>query len=84
MRLTQLHILDIALLSDWRGRGVGTAILEALQAAGRLSGKGVGIMVEKLNPALRLYRRLGFADIADHEVYLELEWRPDGARLNIA
>jgi ribosomal protein S18 acetylase RimI-like enzyme len=84
VRRTQLHILDIALLPDWRGRGVGTAILEALQAAGRLSGRGVGIMVKKLNPALRLYRRLGFADIADHEVYLELEWRPDGARLNIA
>ena len=73
-RRTQLHIIDIALLPDWRGRGIGTAILQALQAAGSSCGKGVGIMVEKFNPALRLYRRLGFTDIADHEIYLEMEW----------
>jgi ribosomal protein S18 acetylase RimI-like enzyme len=77
VRETQLHIIDIALLPAWRGRGIGTAILEASQGAGRSSGKGVGIMVEKFNPALRLYRRLGFAAIADHGVYLELEWLPE-------
>jgi ribosomal protein S18 acetylase RimI-like enzyme len=75
-RQTQLHIVDIALMPDWRGQGVGTAILEALQATGRAQGKGVGIFVEKFNPALRLYRRLGFTDISDHGVYLEMEWVP--------
>lgn len=75
-RSTQLYIVDIALLPEWRGQGLGTAILEALQAAGHASGRSVGIMVEKYNPALRLYRRLGFTDVADHEVYLEMEWRP--------
>ena len=84
MRQAQLHIIDIALLPAWRSRGIGTAILEALQEAGRASGKGVGIMVEKFNPALRLYRRLGFTDIADHGVYLEMEWLPDGTQLHIA
>lgn len=75
-RATQLHIVDIALLPEWRGRGFGSAILRALMAAGAASGRGVGIFVEKFNPALRLYRRLGFTDIADHEVYLEMEWLP--------
>ncbi len=84
VRQTQLHILDIALLPELRGHGTGTAIMEALQEAGRACGKGVGIMVEKFNPALRLYQRLGFAPIADHEVYLEMEWRPDGAQLHVA
>jgi ribosomal protein S18 acetylase RimI-like enzyme len=84
VRQTQLHIIDITLLPAWRRQGIGTAILEALQAAGRASGKGVGIMVEKFNPALQLYRRLGFTDIADHGVYLEMEWLPDGAQLHVA
>jgi ribosomal protein S18 acetylase RimI-like enzyme len=79
-RQTRLHIVDIALLPQWRGQGVGTAILKALQAQARAQGKGVGIFVEKFNPALRLYRRLGFTDVADHEVYLEMEWLPDLAR----
>jgi len=84
VRQTQLHILDIVLLPDWRRRGIGTAILQALQAAGRAQGKGLGIMVEKFNPAMRLYRRLGFADLADHGVYLEMEWLPNGVQLNVA
>ena len=52
--------------------------------AGRASGRPIGIMVEKFNPAMRLYRRLGFADVADHGVYQELEWLPGGAQLNVA
>jgi GNAT superfamily N-acetyltransferase len=79
VRQTQLHIMDITLMPPWRGRGTGTAILQALQAAGRAHRKGVGIMVEKFNPAMRLYRRLGFVDLKDHGVYLEMEWLPEAA-----
>jgi len=78
-RATQLHIVDIALLPAWRGKGIGTAILEALIDTARRSGRGVGIFVEKFNPALRLYRRLGFTDIRDDGIYLELERNPPGA-----
>jgi GNAT superfamily N-acetyltransferase len=73
-----LHVVDIALLPAWRGHGVGAAILEALQAAGRAGGRSVSTFVEKFNPALRLYHRLGFVEIADNGVYLEMVWRPDG------
>lgn len=69
----RLHIIDIALAPQWRGRGVGSRILEAMIAAARAHGLSVGIFVEKFNPALSLYRRLGFAEFADHGVYLEME-----------
>lgn len=72
---SRLHLVDVALLPACRGHGAGAALLEALQAAGHASGKAVSTFVEKFNPALRLYRRLGFAEIADHGVYLEMEWR---------
>ena len=78
-RQTQLHIVDIALMPHARGQGVGTAILTALQARARTHAKGLGIFVEKFNPALRLYRRLGFTEIDDREVYLEMEWLPPAA-----
>lgn len=81
-RQTQLHVVDIALLPDWCRRGVGTAVLNALQTQAHTCGKGVGIMVEKFNPALRLYRRLGFAEIADNGAYLEMEWLPDRLSLS--
>lgn len=83
-RKTQLHIVDITLMPEWRGQGLGAAIMQALQAHAAAQGKGVGIFVEKFNPALRLYRRLGFAEIADREVYLEMEWMPEKAQLNVA
>jgi GNAT superfamily N-acetyltransferase len=73
----RLQIVDIALTPQWRGRGVGSAILEGLIAAARIEGLGVGIFVETFNPALSLYRRLGFAEIADHGVYLEMERKFD-------
>jgi ribosomal protein S18 acetylase RimI-like enzyme len=73
-RATQLYIVDIALLPAYCGHGLGSAMLRALQDSAGERGLGVGIMAEKFNPALRLYRRLGFVEIADHDVYLEMEW----------
>jgi ribosomal protein S18 acetylase RimI-like enzyme len=80
----RLHIVDITLMPVARGRGLGTAILSALQDNGRASGRPISIMVEKFNPAMRLYRRLGFNDVADHGVYQEMEWLPQDAQLNVA
>jgi ribosomal protein S18 acetylase RimI-like enzyme len=74
-----LHVVDIALAPQWRGRGVGGAILEAVIASARADGLAVGIFVEKYNPALSLYRRLGFVETADHGVYLEMERAPEPA-----
>jgi ribosomal protein S18 acetylase RimI-like enzyme len=73
---TRLRVVDISLLPERRGRGLGTAILQALQETAGARGKGVGICVEKFNPALRLYRRLGFTETTDHDAYLEMEWCP--------
>jgi len=74
-RGSRLHIVDIALMPEWRGQGIGSAILRALQERAHGLGLGVGIMVEVFNPARRLYDRLGFVETANHGVYLEMEWR---------
>ena len=73
----ELRIIDIALLSAHRGRGVGTTILGAILAEGRRLGLPVRIHVERFNPALRLYTRLGFRQAADKGVYYLLECVPD-------
>ena len=71
----EIRIVDIALLSEWCGRGIGTSLLRRLQAEARASKKALTIHVERFNPALRLYTRLGFRQVEDKGVYLLLEWK---------
>ena len=70
--------MDIALLPEHRGAGIGSAVLRGLLAEAAAAGKPVRIHVERLNPARRLYERLGFAPIEDKGVYYLMEWRPGG------
>lgn len=74
----QVRLIDIALLPQGRGGGVGSAILADLQDMARSAGKALTIHVERNNPAMRLYLRLGFAKIDEHGVYDLMEWRPEG------
>jgi GNAT superfamily N-acetyltransferase len=71
----EIRIVDIALLPEFCNRGVGTRFLRELQEEARAAGKPLRIHVERFNPALRLYERLGFKQIEDKGVYLFLEWR---------
>jgi ribosomal protein S18 acetylase RimI-like enzyme len=70
------HVIDIALLPEHRGRGIGTRLLGEILAGATKAGKPVQIYVERFNPARRLYDRLGFSQIADEGVYLLLERQP--------
>ncbi len=71
----EIRIMDIALLPEHRGAGIGTKLLQELQEEARAAGKALTIHVEKFNPALRLYERLGFKVREDKGVYLLMEWR---------
>lgn len=70
------RIVDVALMPEHCGRGVGTALLGDLLAEAAAAGTCVTIHVEKHNPALRLYRRLGFVAVEDKGVYDLMRWRP--------
>ena len=72
----QILVIDIALLPEHRNAGIGSRLLRDLLDEAALAGKPVRIHVEKFNPALRLYERLGFARIADQGVYWFMERAP--------
>lgn len=75
----EIRIMDIALLPEHRGAGAGTALLRDLMAEAEAAGKKLTIHVERFNPALRLYSRLGFTLTEDKGVYLLLAWTPTPA-----
>jgi len=72
----EIRIMDIALLPEHRGAGIGSAILRNLLAEADAAGKRVTIHVERFNPARRLYESLGFSVVEDEGVYLLLEHQP--------
>jgi ribosomal protein S18 acetylase RimI-like enzyme len=74
----QIRLIDIALLPDHRGGGAGGAILSDLMEMAAAAEKPLTIHVEKNNPAMRLYRRLGFTPIDEHGIYDLMEWHPEG------
>jgi ribosomal protein S18 acetylase RimI-like enzyme len=71
---SQHRIIDIAFLPEHCGKGFGAALLRDLQDEAAAAGKAVSIHVEKLNPAMRLYRRLGFVTEEDKGVYDLMRW----------
>lgn len=75
-REDEIRLMDIALAPEHRNKGLGTALLQELFAESALSGKPITIHVEKYNPAMRLYERLGFTPSADRGVYLLLKRLP--------
>ena len=64
---------SISLYPRFRGQGIGTAMMRALLDELRDAGYArVSLSVQKENPALRLYERLGFQIIGDG--FDETEW----------
>jgi GNAT superfamily N-acetyltransferase len=74
----EIRVVDVALVPEARGRGVGGALLRDILAEGERTGRPVSIHVERFNPALRLYRRLGFREVEENGPYFLMEWRPPG------
>lgn len=74
-RLDEIRIIDIALMPNNRGAGIGGALMQAILDEAGAVDKAVRIHVERNNPAMRLYNRLGFRQIEDQGVYWLMEWK---------
>ncbi len=72
-REDEVRIVDIALLPEYRGKGLGTKLLNSIIDDAAEKQLNVRIHVEKNNPALNLYLRLGFEKTDDKGVYWLME-----------
>ena len=73
---SDIRILDITVLPEYRNGGIGTALLRELLDEAAQAKKRVLIYVETFNPSLRLIERLGFKSIAEEGINFLMEWRP--------
>lgn len=72
----QIRIVDISLLPPFRNRGIGSQILNQLIEKSDKNLKTLSIHVECYNPALSLYKRLGFEQKDHTGVYFYMERQP--------
>ena len=57
----------IAVTPDLQGQGIGTSVIHQVLDEAKRSGKPVALQVLKVNPARRLYERLGFSVTGENE-----------------
>jgi len=70
-----MTLVDIALFSQFRCRGIGTQSIRELMSEADRSGLPLQLHVYKSSPAVRLYDRLGFALAGNEGMYLNLCYR---------
>ncbi len=57
--------LAVSVLPGYRGRGIGTVLIEGLAArCAELGYPALSLSVQRANPAVRLYGRIGFREVA--------------------
>lgn len=70
----EVRLVDIAVLSEYRNRGLGAALIRDLMAECQASRKPLRLQVAKGNRAARLYERLGFLQTGEDEIYYHMWW----------
>ena len=65
---------EIAVIAAARGRGLGTELVTAIMTAAREQALPVRLSVLHVNPAQRLYARLGFRVTRDEPPRIKMEW----------
>lgn len=70
-----IRIIDIAILPEFQNKGLGTTILNGIFERAKNIGQPITIHVESFNPAMNLYKRLGFQTVSEtNGVYHLLQW----------
>lgn len=69
-------VLDVAVLPEFRGRGIGTRVMRECQAAAQVAGVPVRVYVDAFGPATSLFRGLGFEVLRSDGMNVVYEWSP--------
>jgi len=67
------RLVDIALLPEYRGYGIGTQLIGQLIEQAAKAGSVVRLSVLRTNPAIHLYQRLGFVKTSEDQMYYQME-----------
>ncbi len=69
------HLRQIQIAPDFQGQGIGALVLSDILEKARMQPSDIVLNVLKVNPAKRLYERLGFEVVAESDHAYKMEWR---------
>lgn len=72
----EIRLVNIQVSPEFQNRGLGTEVMHALLAEARREKLPLRLQVLKVNPARRLYERIGFAVVAETETHYQMRWTP--------
>jgi ribosomal protein S18 acetylase RimI-like enzyme len=70
----EIYLVDITLLAEHRGDGIGASLIRDLQREASAAGKAVRLRVMKTNRAVSFYERLGFSKVNESSTHFQMEW----------
>jgi ribosomal protein S18 acetylase RimI-like enzyme len=74
---TESRVSQIQLLPEHQGKGIGTRLLQEVLDSARATGLVVNLSALKINPAVRLYRRLGFTTDSESDKSVSMSFTPN-------
>ena len=73
----EIRGIEIALLPEFRDRGVGSWLISQLQSEAARVRKPIRIQVIRFNRAIGLLKRLGFVRTSETGTHYQMEWQAD-------
>jgi ribosomal protein S18 acetylase RimI-like enzyme len=73
---SEIRLMDVALLPQFRGRGLGGEVIRMLISEAANARSALRLSVLRSNRARQLYERLGFIAKGGDEMYCEMECAP--------
>jgi ribosomal protein S18 acetylase RimI-like enzyme len=65
----EINLTNIRVAPEYQGQGIGTRLIAEVVRDAHQRGRPVTLRVLKVNPALRLYERLGFARVGETDTH---------------
>jgi len=75
----EIRCVELALLPEYRSRGLGTQLIRELQTEATAANKPLRLQVIRFSRAVGLFERLGFARTSESGTHFQMEWTPASA-----
>ncbi len=72
----EIRCIDVALLPEYRNKGIGTFLIRKLQNEARREKKLLRLQVIRFNRAVNLFERVGFVRTSETGTHFQMEWIP--------